>query len=898
MESLQDVRRHARPEHESRIDSMSRDLESLRLEMQKRSVDTDAKSPGVFTEADVRIFKVRLAIVTEAEDNLFADKITASLNYVSRPVRLDSVPQAHRDTFQWAFDSRLSEWFRSGSGTFWVSGKPGSGKSTFMKYISRHSQTKELLADWAGSADKLAVAAHFFWIAGTPIQKSWQGLLQSLLFGVLHKHPSVVPLISPNRWAAAKAGQWQAAAEPWSVTELSAALRALASAGNMPLKICFFIDGLDEYDSDHAELCKVLHDMASSPHIKICLSSRPWAVFERSFGGDSKERLDIHELTRNDIRRFVADELQTHPSWAIEGSQEAGSGKAELVERIVVQADGVFLWAFFVTRSLREGLSNGERTVDLHNHLNSLPTDLEQLFKRMLESVDSTDHPKMAGILQAATHALEPLHIDLYWQLEMEFEDRDYAYRCPIGARPFDDVLEQREQTSRSINEKTKGLLKLVNQRVEFLHRTVKDFVSTRDMGVYLRSKLPADYNGFISIATAYLGLLKTTRQDHSMVAGIVRQGRGLNSGPFISQLNRALVYASEALKSGRSSSRHHHQTTELLDKYEIAVEAMVRAGHVTIGGYDSEGCNPGLPFREELLKHNLTPYIARRIREQPDFFDIFDVPPLFAALVPMSLSSGESPAPVPGVLDIILRHGGDPNVLLWSRASGVSEATSPWMLYARGTMSFFHMLSKPCIFPALRFNDSLNNGIFDLLLSHGADPNKSLIDRPGAHTAFSHFLDISLSKFLGEECFDGYLRTLDAFLRAGASVGVPSIGVTGPDAEAAFGNLARSRPKESVLISYCTKLKGLLASLAADPERARFVSSVTEKIIFHCSGMEDDLGELTLAISEGCPRHVAEPLLGLIAGEIGRKQGETRKRHRESLGDGLSGSGSKHLRV
>jgi hypothetical protein len=247
MESLQDVRRHARPEHESRIDSMSRDLEGLRLDMQNLVVDAQARSPAAFTEVDVRAFKVRLTMLTESEDNLLADNIAASLNYDTRPVRHDSVPQAHADTFQWAFDSRLSEWFRSGSGTFWVSGKPGSGKSTFMKFISRHPQTKELLADWVGPADKLAVAVHFFWIAGTPIQKSWQGLLQSLLFDVLHKHPSVVPLIFPNRWKAAKSGKWQTASEPWSVTELSAALRALASTDSMSLKMCFFIDGLDEY---------------------------------------------------------------------------------------------------------------------------------------------------------------------------------------------------------------------------------------------------------------------------------------------------------------------------------------------------------------------------------------------------------------------------------------------------------------------------------------------------------------------------------------------------------------------------------------------------------------------------------------------------------------------------
>lgn len=891
LESLKGARRYARPEHESRIDSMSQDLEDLRLEIQKVAGNSDAKSSKAFTETDVQLFKVQLTSLTEAEGKIFADEIVASLNYDSRPVRHDSVPQAHKNTFQWAFDSHLSDWFRSGSGTFWISGKPGSGKSTFMKFIVSHLQTKKLLASWAGSADTLAVAAHFFWIAGTAIQKSWQGLLQSLLFDIFHKHPSIVPVISPNRWAAAKTGQWQTAAEPWSVTELTAALHALGSAKNLPLKMCFFIDGLDEYDSDHTELCNVLRGMASSPHIKMCLSSRPWTVFEDSFGGDSKKRLDIHELTRNDIWGFVRDQLKTHPRWAAEASKEVSAEKAELVEQIAAQADGVFLWAFFVTRSLREGLSNGDMIRDLHKRLNGLPRDLERLFEYMLESVGPIDQPKMAGVLQVAAHALEPLHIDLYWQVEKEFEEPSYACLCPIGAGPFEHMSRQREKTSRNINDITKGLLKLVDQRVEFLHRTAKDFVLTRDMAEYLRGKLPADYNGFVSIATAYLGFLKTTRQDHSLVAGIVRQGPGLNSGPFISHLNQALMYASEALKSDQSASRH--QTMTLLDEYEATIDKMVRIGHVTIRGFNFQDCEPRLVFREELLRHNLTPYIARRLREEPDFFDIFDEPPLFAALTPMSLSSGESPAPVLGILDIILRRGGDPNVT--PRTLSVSDAASPWVIFTRGALSVFNMLSGPCMFPALRFNDSLNNGLFDLLLSHGANPNQPLLDRRGAHTVFSHFVDISLSRFLGTECFDGYLRTLDAFLRAGANLSAPMVRVADPEGEAAFGNLARRRPDESVLTSYCIELKTLLATLAADAERARFVSSVTEKLIFHCSGKEEDLRQLSFAISEGCPQHIGEPLLRLVECELG-KQG-IYKRRRESWGEGSSGTIVKHFR-
>lgn len=123
--------------------------------------------------------------------------------------------------------------------------------------------------------------------------------------------------------------------------------------------------------------------------------------------------------------------------------------------------------------------------------------------------------------------------------------------------------------------------------------------------------------------------------------------------------------------------------------------------------------------------------------------------------------------------------------------------------------------------------------------------------------TVFSHFLDISLCRFLGDECFEDYLGTLDSFLRAGASFGVPPdhlavVTEEGPDggAEAAFGKLARRRPEETVLASFCTELNGLLARLAADPQRAAFVSSVVERLILHSSDRTEDLGELDSAVS------------------------------------------------
>jgi hypothetical protein len=143
METLEETRRYQRPEHESRIESMSQDLEDLCIRVDQSSAASDAAPFQSFTGAEVQSFQVRLASLNAAESNIFADKIVASLNYDTRPVRHSAVAQAHKDTFQWAFDSRLSHWLRSGSGIFWVSGKPGKYDNTSVFLLATMSQLRQ-----------------------------------------------------------------------------------------------------------------------------------------------------------------------------------------------------------------------------------------------------------------------------------------------------------------------------------------------------------------------------------------------------------------------------------------------------------------------------------------------------------------------------------------------------------------------------------------------------------------------------------------------------------------------------------------------------------------------------------------------------------------------------------
>jgi hypothetical protein len=67
--------------------------------------------------------------------------------------RRDSIAEVHSKTLQWAIHppsstvawSDLSQWLRSEHGIHWISGKPGSGKCTLVKFLYNHQEVVEML---------------------------------------------------------------------------------------------------------------------------------------------------------------------------------------------------------------------------------------------------------------------------------------------------------------------------------------------------------------------------------------------------------------------------------------------------------------------------------------------------------------------------------------------------------------------------------------------------------------------------------------------------------------------------------------------------------------------------------------------------------------------------------
>jgi hypothetical protein len=235
---------------------------------------------------------------------------------------------------------------------------------------------------------------------------------------------------------------------------LIAAFSRLLEAALTNKKFCFFIDGLDEYDGDHFDLIKIMFKTIKSPHIKICLSSRPWNCFEDAFGKDLHRKLYLQDLTREDIEIYAQEKLTMPRYMPLLGKDKI------LYQQLIVdigdRTQGVFLWVYLVVRSLREGLADGYDVKMLQKMLHSLPTDLELYFKHILASVDLTKE-KVGSIFLAAVEANEPLPLMVH--AFMDENNPNVAIGLPVNSITDGEVLDRQKLMRSRINSCTNGLL-------------------------------------------------------------------------------------------------------------------------------------------------------------------------------------------------------------------------------------------------------------------------------------------------------------------------------------------------------------------------------------------------------------------------------------------------------
>ncbi|KAF2439909.1 hypothetical protein P171DRAFT_421174 [Karstenula rhodostoma CBS 690.94] len=448
-------------------------------------------------------------------------RILQSLTFPTMTVRHSAIMEAHGQTFEWIFKSaglpaedhrsgvRFSSWLEQGSGLYWIKGKPGSGKSTLMKFLEDHATTGELLTQWAQPL-RLVRASFYFWSAGTHMQKSLEGLLQSLLYEILSNCPELIESICSRRWESKSLHS-----DPWDLPELQDAFDTMQSLTHSATKFYFHVDGLDEYNGDHYMIVDIIEKLARLPSFKICVSSRPWNVFQHTIGQSNNGSLQLHAFTVHDITTFARDTMIVNRILPIKALQ--GPEYDQLIGEIVQRAQGVFLWVRLVVSSLRNGIVNGDPISLLRKRLEGLPDDLEKFFDLLMRSVDPVYGERMARTFLTAMASPEPLRIVHYSFLDEE--DPYLGWTMPFLKMEEESLAERIAETRWRLNGRYKGLLEPATDSdsprvtVDFLHRTLRDFLGTAPMKLFLESRAPPNFNPIKAAIGAWLGEAKTTNK-------------------------------------------------------------------------------------------------------------------------------------------------------------------------------------------------------------------------------------------------------------------------------------------------------------------------------------------------------------------------------------------------
>ncbi|KAL6863709.1 hypothetical protein J3F83DRAFT_745339 [Trichoderma novae-zelandiae] len=504
-------------------------------------------------------------------DSIVHDYILDTLSYKSMYFREQEVTKAHSKTFEWVFQSSTctgsakdgneepsehpcSTWLRGDAlgPIYWITGKPGSGKSTLIRFLFDHPATTERLNAWAGGKPVLT-AGFFFWTSGSREQRSQKGLLRSLLHQILSSHPELAPAAFPELWKTLKTMTTKervALQLDWSVADLLGAFQGAVDAVVSKMNVCLFIDGLDEFEGDHTAIIDFFKNLCLGDRgrsIKICLSSRPWAVFQDAFAY-AVPNLRLQDLTYDDMYRYMRDNLRQSVHIRRLLKHEAAAGD-ELIKKAVEKADGVFLWVRLALNELIRKFDQNAGLEGLARILQVLPAELNDLFNLLF--FDRQDDAQLAeaavifGLMNARELVADFIQNDsanalTLWEFafalrggeddgaavseEVKQASATLAYqRCQTAVElimsRFSGLLgihsRPESGNARGLRFADKGedmseAMDAAARRVTYIHRTVRDwFMEEPGVMDRLVSRTPVDFDPHLRLLRSYVLQMK-----------------------------------------------------------------------------------------------------------------------------------------------------------------------------------------------------------------------------------------------------------------------------------------------------------------------------------------------------------------------------------------------------
>lgn len=444
----------------------------------------------------------------------------ASLSTSETKTRIAEVREAHEMTFHWLYDPSVvsfSEWLHNGNDTteplYWIQGKPGSGKSTLVKFAMKDSRTLELLDK--DSQPPWILAAFFFHDRGSNIQKSLVGMLQEILDSILKQLPTLRPYVITQYRKLVKTQRTRS--PTWDLEALQTAMISIIEQRETRFKMLLFLDALDEHEGDNDHLVKMLMGWGQMSdgyyvNLKMCLASRSWNLFEHNFGHGPN--FAIHHHTREDIRIYTYSRLSS----LFEGSAALLSPESleALTEQITSKAQGVFIWVRLVVDQLTKDILDGTPHQILTRKVAELPEELKDLYNHTLSRIEPTYATETHIMLQIVLSSFEPL------PLTSLFKATEYCLSaCVHGQVPPSTSTDVEHELLvpklRWLTSRGGGLLEAYptlpvnadanapDHYVQFLHQTAKEYMLSNPSNPFTTHVDPrvAEKTGFYFLTLA-----------------------------------------------------------------------------------------------------------------------------------------------------------------------------------------------------------------------------------------------------------------------------------------------------------------------------------------------------------------------------------------------------------
>ena len=283
--------------------------------------------------------------------------------------------------------SDFVEWLESGGSMFWISGKPGSGKSSLIHYLSQQHRCSEILQQ--ESAHQWHVIHFFFdYRSGKNKANSIEGMLRTLLAQLVQESIQISQYVASTAFGRYLHMDSDELACDTLRDTISRSIKSTDS------RVCMFIDGLDEFEGVREELIPYLKELLDGGRVKLCVGCRPEPVFKQEF--DKIPSINMQDFNYGSIADFAKEKF----SGPAEDLSDPTNLLRDLVEQIAVDSSGVFLWAHLVCSDVVDGIRTRETISELQGRIASYPQELDQVYERLLRKPDTRFRPEIMVLLR------------------------------------------------------------------------------------------------------------------------------------------------------------------------------------------------------------------------------------------------------------------------------------------------------------------------------------------------------------------------------------------------------------------------------------------------------------------------------------------------------------------